>query len=152
MEGEREMVFTSLALVKIRKFQKYSENPTPGLYSQAISFLGFLSSKGLCSHPAWWAGVLAFQAEHTLHALLRGDLQSSPPNQLWCFPKQEVQSLSEDVSYLGSALDEDASFTALLRAMGREVNLLLSQGRGTRKLSEESKMKVEGKWSKQVIK
>lgn len=73
------MVFTSLALVKIRKFQKYSENPTPGLYSQAISFLGFLSSKGLCSHPAWWAGVLAFQAEHTLHALLRGDLQSTPP-------------------------------------------------------------------------
>lgn len=142
------MVFTSLALVKIRKFQKYSENPTPGLYSQAISFLGFLSSKGLCSHPAWWAGVLAFQAEHTLHALLRGDLQSTsppPPLPISSDAFQNEKSLSEDVSYLGSALDEDASFTALLRAMGREVNLLLSQGRGTRKLSEESKMKVEGK-------
>lgn len=70
MEGEKEMVFTSLALVKIRNFQKYSENPTPGLYSQATPFLGFLSSKGLCSHPAQWAEVLVFQSEHTLCALL----------------------------------------------------------------------------------
>lgn len=70
MEGEKEMVFTSLALVKIRNFQKYSENPTPGLYSQATSFLGFLSSKGLCSHPARWAEVLVFQSERTLCALL----------------------------------------------------------------------------------
>lgn len=80
---------------------------------------------------------------------MRGDLQSSPPPlpplPISSDAFQNEKSLSEDVSYLGSALDEDASFTALLRAMSREVNLLLSQGRGTRKLSEESKMKVEGK-------
>lgn len=153
-DGRRkENVFYFHGFGKNLKFQKISGKS----HSQAASFLGSLFFKCLHFLPQRWSGVLAFQTKLTPYGSLRWVIfQSSSLHQLCCFPKSaakwEVQSLAEDVSYLESALDKDASCAALLQDMWREADLVQCQGRGTRKLSEESKMKVEGKWSKWVIK
>lgn len=120
MEVGRKMFFTSAALVKLRNFPKYLQNPTSRLL---LSWLLFSLNVYIFSHNGgqefWHFGLNLLHVEY--HPAW-GDFQSSSLCQLCCFPKSaakwEVQSLTEDVLYLESTLDKDVSCTALLQTCG----------------------------------
>lgn len=65
---------------------------------------------------------------HAMWLTTWGNFQPSALCQLCCFPKSaakwEVQSLTEDVSYLELVFDKDVSCAALLQDMWREADLV----------------------------
>lgn len=130
-EGRRGEIFffTVVALVKARNFKKYLQNPTPRLLLSWVHF-----SLNIHVFPRMVVRGFGISGwTDTIWLTTWADFLRSFPCQLCCFPesaaKWEVQSLTEDVSYLEPALDKDISCTALLPDVERgRVGMVSGQG------------------------